>query len=205
MTGILGSANLLNGPNQAIYVNDKSAATVATVSVVNRNPSRSARVRIAVSASQTPADTDWVEYDTEIPPLGVLERTGLWVNSLGFIVVRSNMPNVNAVAWGITKGNTVSAPALVVPTIGTITWSTASGLGSTTVGANFRRDLLAIDSNNGTVFYNLTSGSTLPPGIGLSTFGVLEGSATTAGSYNFTITASNGTNTANRAFSLSVS
>lgn len=204
MTGILGSANLLNGPNQAIYVNSKDAATVATVSVVNRNPRQPALIRVAVSSSQSPANTDWVEYDTEIPPLGTLERTGVWVDSLEFIVARSNMPNVNIVAWGITKGSTVSAPSLTVPTIGTVTWSTAASLGSTTTGTAFRRDLLATDSNGGTVFYNLTSGSTLPTGIGLSTSGVLEGRPTTAGSYSFTITATNGTNSANRSFSLTV-
>lgn len=204
MTGVLGSADLLNGPSQAIYVNAKNAATVATVNICNRNPTRSAFVRLAVSVTETPGNTEWVEYDVEIPPKGILERAGIWINSLQYIVVRSNMPNVSAVAWGVSKGSAVVAPSLTVPTIGTVTWSTAAALGSTAVNTAFRRDLLATDSNNGTVFYNLTSGSTLPTGIGLSTTGVLEGKPTVVGSYSFTITASNGTNTSNRTFSLSV-
>lgn len=201
MTGILGSVNLLNGPSQAIYVNDKSAASVVTVNVCNRNTTRSALIRIAVSTTETPTDNDWIEYDIEVGPNGVLERSGVWVDSLEYVVVRSNMPNVNTMVWGISKGSTVVAPPLTAPTIGTVTWSTPASI-SGTAFANYRLDLAATDSNGGTIFYSLATGSSLPSGVGLSTTGVLSGTLPRSGSYSFTITASNGTNTANRAFTL---
>lgn len=202
MTGVLGSANLLNGPSQAIYVNDKDAATVATVNICNRNPQRSAQVSIAVSNSQTPSNTEWIEYETEIPANGVLERTGIWVNSAQFIVVRSDMPNVSAVAWGATKGSTITVPSLSTPTVGTVAWSTGATLTPVEATRSARIYLSASDSNGGTVFYNLTSGSSLPSGIGLSTDGVLEGAFPGTATYTFTITASNGVNSANRTFSI---
>lgn len=201
MTGILGSVNLLNGPSQAIYINDKSAASVVTVNVCNRNTTRSALIRIAVSTTETPTDNDWIEYDIEVGPNGVLERSGVWVDSLEYVVVRSNMPNVNTMVWGISKGSTVVAPPLTAPTIGTVTWSTPASI-SGTAFANYRLDLAATDSNGGTIFYSLATGSSLPSGVGLSTTGVLSGTLPRSGSYSFTITASNGTNTANRAFTL---
>ena len=202
MTGILGSANLLNGPSQAIYVNENNAATVATVNICNRNTERSALVRIAVSSTESPLNTDWIEYDVEIPAKGVLERTGIWVNSGHYIVVRSNMPNVNAVAWGATKGSLISVPSLTTPTIGTVTWSTGASLTSVEASRNFQIKLTALDSNNGTVFYNLTSGSSLPSGVGLSTTGILEGKFPAVTTYSFTVTASNGVNSVNRTFSI---
>lgn len=202
MTGILGSANLLNGPSQAIYVNNKDSATVATVNICNRNPERSALVRIAVSATQSPSNTEWIEYDTEIPANGVLERTGIWVNSAQYIVVRSNMPNVNAVAWGATKGSIITVPSLATPTIGTVTWSTAATLTPVEATRSTAIYLSANDSNGGTVFYSLASGSSLPSGVGLTTTGILQGVFPGTSTYSFTITASNGVNTANRTFSI---
>lgn len=204
MTGILGSANLLNGPLQAFYVNNRSNATVVTVNVCNRNTSRPALVRLAVSASTTPLDTEWIEFDVEIPARGVLERSGVWVNSAQYLIARSNMPDVNVVTWGVTKGSTVTVPSLPIPTIGTVSWSTGGALGSAPRNTAFRRDLLAIESNGGTIFYSVITWQEMPPGIGLSNTGVLGGSPTTAGSYTFTVNASNGTNSVNRAFTLTI-
>lgn len=201
MTGILGSADLLNGPSQAIYVNNKNAATVATVSIVNRNPSRSARVRIAVSDSETPIGTDWIEYDTEVSPRGVLERTGLWVNPSQFIVVRSDCAGVNAVVWGATKGSiNPSAPGITPATPGTVTWQTGATSLSLVAYKPFRQYVSAVDSAGGTVVYSLASGSSLPAGLGLSSDGTLEGQINFTGAYSFTITASNGTSSVNRTF-----
>lgn len=202
MTGILGSANLLNGPSQAIYVNNKDSATVATVNFCNRNPSRSAFVRLAVSGTENPSNTEWIEYDVEIPPNGVLERSGIWVNSLQYIVVESNMPNVSAVAWGVSKGNSITAPSLTVPTIGTVSWITAASLPSIAAKTDITIRLEAQDSKGGTVFYNLATGSSLPSGIGLNSNGILEGRFPAESTYSFTITASNGVSSVNRLFSI---
>ena len=204
MTGVLSTINLLNGPAQAIYVNDNNSPAVVNINICNRNSSTVAIVRIAVSSAQTPLTSEWIEYDVAIPAKSSLERTGVWVDSLQYIVVRSNAPNVNAVIYGITKGDSITAPSLAIPSLGTITWTTAASLGNTLLSSGFTTSLLAIDSNDGTVSYSLAVGSSLPTGLTLSTAGVIQGTPSVAGSYSFTITASNGVNSANRTFSLTV-
>ena len=58
-------------------------------------------MRIAVSSSGTPADADYLEYDSQVSANGVLERTGIVLDASKVVVVRSNAINVSAVCLGI--------------------------------------------------------------------------------------------------------
>jgi hypothetical protein len=49
----------------------------------------------------TPTVDEFIEFDTEIMPKGVLERTGLVLDAGKYLVVWSSAANVNAVAFGI--------------------------------------------------------------------------------------------------------
>jgi hypothetical protein len=73
---------------------------VATVSVVNRGVG-AALIRIAVASSATPSDAEWLEYDVSLSPKGVLERTGIVMDTGKLLVVRSSAASVNAVVYGI--------------------------------------------------------------------------------------------------------
>jgi hypothetical protein len=73
---------------------------VATVSVVNRGAS-AATIRIALASSATPTDAEWLEYDVSLSPKGVLERTGIVMDTGKLLVVRSSTTSVNAVVYGI--------------------------------------------------------------------------------------------------------
>jgi hypothetical protein len=73
---------------------------VVTLSVVNRGAS-AATVRIAVASSATPADSEYIEFDTSLSAKGVLERTGIVMDAGKLLVVRSNATSVNAVVYGI--------------------------------------------------------------------------------------------------------
>lgn len=99
-TGILGTADLLSATNTTLYTVPADTFSVATVSICNRNASP-ITIRIAVAASATPVNSEYVEYDSTIPANGVLERTGLVLEAGKLIVVRSSGANVSAVVMGI--------------------------------------------------------------------------------------------------------
>jgi hypothetical protein len=99
-TGILGTADLAATTNTALYVVPADTFTVANLTMCNRN-STAVTVRVALSATGTPADSEYIEYDVEIPAKGVLERTGLVLDATKNIVVYSSATGVNAVTYGI--------------------------------------------------------------------------------------------------------
>lgn len=100
-TGRLGAVNLLAGADTLLYTVPAATFTVATVSIVNRN-NTSVTVRIGLSTSTTTIGAaEFIEYETELLPRGVLERTGLVIDATKTILVRSSAANVTAVAYGI--------------------------------------------------------------------------------------------------------
>jgi hypothetical protein len=80
-------------------------------------------------------------------------------------------------------------------------WSTSSGSLGTYTGSSIQ--LSATDDESNTITYSVTSGS-LPTGLSLSSAGLISGTNTaTAGTYTFTVSASDGINTAvTRSFSI---
>jgi hypothetical protein len=99
-TGRLGVADLAAATNTTLYTVPASTVSVVTVSICNRGGS-AANVRIAVAASATPADSEFIEFDTSLSAKGVLERTGIVLDAGKLLVVRSSAINVSAVVYGI--------------------------------------------------------------------------------------------------------
>ena len=81
-------------------------------------------------------------------------------------------------------------------------WSTTAGSLGTYTGSSIQ--LAATDDESNTITYSVTSGS-LPTGVSLSSSGLISGTASSAGTFTFTVSASDGSNTAQtRSFSLTV-
>lgn len=101
-TGRLGAVDLTAETNTTLYTAPSGFYSVANVNVCNRT-NQAATIRIALSASGTPTDAEWVEYNAEIPARGILERTGLVVGAGQNIVAYSDTADVSAVAYGIEQ------------------------------------------------------------------------------------------------------
>lgn len=99
-TGRLGSADLVAGTNTTVYTVPADTFTVLTISICNRSNS-AVGIRIGLSTSDNPATAEWIEYNTEILSKGVLERTGIVMQTGKKVVVWSSSNNVSAVAYGI--------------------------------------------------------------------------------------------------------
>ena len=103
--GILGSADLTAEQYTGIYLVPEDTFSVVTVSVVNKN-SASITVRLAIAKTDPdgatiPAADDYLEYETEILPNGVLERTGIVIDASRQIYARSSSANTGVMVYGI--------------------------------------------------------------------------------------------------------
>lgn len=73
---------------------------VATVTLCNRTGSNLS-VRLALAATTSVTDSDVIEYDTTIPANGVLERTGIVLDTSNGLQVYASSAGLTAVAYGI--------------------------------------------------------------------------------------------------------
>jgi hypothetical protein len=103
--GILGSADLAATTYTGIYLVPADTFSVVTVSICNKNAT-SITVRLAVAKTDPlgvtiPAADDYLEYETEILPNGVLERTGLVIDASRQVYARSSAANTAVMVYGI--------------------------------------------------------------------------------------------------------
>jgi hypothetical protein len=99
-TGRLGVADLAAATNTTLYTVPAATFSVVSLSLCNRGAT-TVQIRVAISTSGTPTDSEFIEYDVNLLAKGVLERTGLVLDTGKTLVVRSSAVGISAVAYGI--------------------------------------------------------------------------------------------------------
>ncbi len=99
-TGRLGASDLAATTLTTVYTCPSDKFTVASISVCNRG-TQPTTIRLAIADLSTPTLAEYIEFDTELLPKNVLERTGIMLSANQKLVIRSSTATVSAVAFGI--------------------------------------------------------------------------------------------------------
>jgi len=99
-TGRLAALDITAGTDEQLYECPTDTFSVVTISVCNRG-SASANIRISLAENFPGTNSDFIEFDTELPANGVIERTGVVMAAEQKIIVRSSTANVSFVIYGI--------------------------------------------------------------------------------------------------------
>ena len=98
-SGILGQSAPSATTNTTVYTVPSAKTATFNVSVCNRGTTV-ANIRVAVSATGTPSNAEYIEYDTEIPANSVFERTGLVAQATKNLVVYADSANLSVSVYG---------------------------------------------------------------------------------------------------------
>ena len=101
--GILGSVDLAATSYTEFYEVPADNFAVITVAFTNKNTT-SVTVRLAMTKPENasiPEADDYFEYEAEILPGGVLERTGIVLEAGRRVFARSSAANTVVLAYGI--------------------------------------------------------------------------------------------------------
>lgn len=98
-SGRLGTADIAAATLTTLYTVAAAKVGSFTVSLTNRG-SNPVSVRIALAAASTPVASEYIEYDAAIPANGVLERTGLVLDTTKLVVIYASASGVSANCYG---------------------------------------------------------------------------------------------------------
>lgn len=101
-TGRLFAAGIPATTNTAVYTVPASKTGSLSLNLCNTT-SAQIKVRIALAASGTPVDGEYIEYDTAIPANGVLERGVIVLAATQNVVIYAASVGINATGWGFEE------------------------------------------------------------------------------------------------------
>ena len=101
-SGILARLDMTINSNNSVYTVPASKVASVTLSLCNRG-GVDAAVKVALSTSSSPANGDYIEWNTVIPIGSVFERTGIVMDASKIIVITPDVANVSAVVYGFEE------------------------------------------------------------------------------------------------------
>ena len=102
-SGILGQSALGASSNTTVYTVPASTHAVVNVSILNRSSSAASTVRLAISATGSPGNAEWIEYGVSVPKAAVLERTAISLNAGRNVVAWSSGSDCSVSVYGIEQ------------------------------------------------------------------------------------------------------
>ena len=101
-SGVLGQVSLAATTYTSVYTVPVTTLSYVNVNIANRNTTNVA-VRVAITTGATPTTAQFIEYDVDIAPNGVLERSGLVMDTGKELVVYSDTTNVSVAIYGVEQ------------------------------------------------------------------------------------------------------
>ena len=101
-SGVLGQVSLAATTYTSVYTVPVTTLSYVNVNIANRNTTNVA-VRVAITTGATPTTAQFIEYDVDIAPNGVLERSGLVMDTGKQLVVYSDTANVSVSLYGVEQ------------------------------------------------------------------------------------------------------
>lgn len=98
-SGILGQSAPTASTNTTVYTVPSAKLATFSVSICNRGLTV-VSFRLALSANGSPTNSEYIEYETEIPANSVFERTGLIAQATKNLVVYADSANLSVSVYG---------------------------------------------------------------------------------------------------------
>lgn len=102
-SGLLARSFPAAATETTVYTVPAGKTSSVTISACNQNPTDYAKIRIALTTSDTPTSNSYIEYDAPINAFGVLERSAIVLAAGQKIVVRTTIGSVSFVVFGIEE------------------------------------------------------------------------------------------------------
>lgn len=102
-TGLLGKAILAATTSTTVYTVPAGKTASLTVSFCNQSSSDGAKIRLSLTDLASATANSYLEFDSNIPPNGILERGAIVAGQNENIIVRSTSDTVSVVVYGIEE------------------------------------------------------------------------------------------------------
>jgi hypothetical protein len=102
-SGTLGQSAPSAVTNTTVYTVPVGKIATFNVNICNRNYSEPVLVRIAICAANTPANSEYIEFDVPINTNSVIERTGIVATASKQLVIYASTGDTSVNVYGFEE------------------------------------------------------------------------------------------------------